>query len=262
MHNHLLKLLAENRRATARRPLALRALGANEAEIFLYDIIVDSELEAEWWGGIAPEPFSALVREASSASKLHLRINSPGGSVYAARAMETALREYKGTLVTHVDGVAASAATLLAVAGKERLITKGAQFMIHKAWTWSAGNEDDYLKMAGLLGKTDGQLAETYADITGKPIDELLSLMRAETWYTGREAVDAGFATALAEDAQASQASAQGAAGWVLNAYAHAPQPSSAPTPPAPPAAPAQPTTAQADAAALLRRLNTVLLPA
>jgi len=262
MYNNLLKLLAENRRATARRPLALRALGANEAEIFLYDIIVDSELEAEWWGGIAPEPFSALVREASTASKLHLRINSPGGSVYAARAMETALREFKGTLVTHVDGVAASAATLLAVAGQERLITKGAQFMIHKAWTWSAGNEDDYLKMAGLLGKTDGQLAETYADITGRPIDELLALMRAETWYTGREAVEAGFATSLAEDAQASaQASAQGAAGWVLSAYAHAPQ-QPATTPPAPPTAPAQPATARADAAALLRRLNTVLLPA
>lgn len=250
MDKRLLQLLSDNRQAAARRPLALRALGNDEAELFLYDVIVDSAIEAEWWGGIAPEPFAEAVRSVDVGT-LHLRINSPGGSVWGARAMERALREFKGRLVTHVDGIAASAATLLAVTGQERLIGKGAQFMVHKAWTWLAGNEDDLLKMAELLRKTDGQLAETYADTTGVALEQIADWMRAETWFTGREAVEQGFATALAEDAQAS---AKASTGWNLRAYARAPRAT-----PEEPSAPPPPRLPKSVDAAALRRSVDVL---
>ncbi|MBX3634014.1 MAG: Clp protease ClpP [Rubrivivax sp.] len=250
MDKRLLKLLADNRRCAARRPLAVRALAADEAELFVYDVIVDSEIEAEWWGGIAPEAFVAALRDVT-AGTLHLRINSPGGSVFAARAMETALREFRGRVVTHVDGLAASAATLLAGAGAERVIAKGAQFMVHQAWTWLAGNAADLRKMAELLDKTDAQLAESYADRTGNTAEQALAWMQAETWFTGREAVEAGFADRLAED----DATAAQAAAWNLSAYGRAPRAQ-------PPAPQPQPAPARVDAAALLRRLQASALPA
>ena len=220
MYNNLLKLLAENRRATARRPLALRALGANEAEIFLYDIIVDSELEAEWWGGGAPEPFARELR-GITAGTIHLRINSPGGSVFGARAMEQALREHKAKVIVHVDGLAASAASFLAMAGDEVVMAKGAMLMIHNAWTIALGNAAELRKTADLLSKIDGTLAQTYADRTGGKVEDIAAQMAEETWFTAEEAVDHGFADAIAEAPKGDGDTP--AAAWNLSAYLRAP---------------------------------------
>ena len=149
------------------------------------------------------------------AGTIHLRINSPGGSVFAARAMEQALREHKARIVVHIDGIAASAATFIAMAGDEIVMNKGAMFMIHKAWTWTAGNADDLAKEAGLLAKIDGTLAQTYADRTGKDVETINGWMADETWFTADEAVEYGFADKLAET--------EARAEWNLSAYAHAP---------------------------------------
>lgn len=237
MRNRLIKLLADNRQAPGRRFEVVRsAAAADEAEIFLYDAVVDDELEAEYWGGVAPAPFVKALREIDAAT-IHLRINSPGGSVFAARAIEQALREHAARIVVHIDGLAASAATFIAMAGDEIVIAKGALFMIHKAWIFAWGNADDLLETAALLDKIDGTLVETYADRSGQAAPRIADWMAAETWFTAAEAVEHGFADRVAEsDPKAA------AAGWNLSAYAHAPR---VQTPALP--APDEPAAASAD---------------
>lgn len=227
MRNPLIQLLANNRQAPG-RTFGVRALGnvnaLSEVEVLLYDVIVDSELEAEYWGGVAPEPFVKAIK-AIDADVIHLRINSPGGSVFAARAMETALREHRARVVVHIDALAASAASFLAMAGDEIVIAKGAMVMIHKAWSFAWGNADELHKTADLLDKIDTTLVQTYADRSKLSADDVSAAMAAETWYTAQEAVDAGLADRLADDSV--KASAQ----WNLSAYAHAPVQTPAPQP-------------------------------
>lgn len=213
MNNRLIKLLRDNVHASARQPLRAES-SENEATIYLYDVIVSDD----YWGGVGAESF---VRElvAVDAPVIHLRINSPGGDVFAARAIEAAIREHKSKIVAHVDGYAASAASYVAIAADEVEMSPGAFFMIHKAWTVGLGNADDMRKEADLLDKIDGSLAETYASVTGKTVDEIMEMMAAETWLTAAESVDLGFADRVSEDAPKDCAS------WNLAAYARAPTP-------------------------------------
>lgn len=251
MRNRLIQLLADNRHVAERRFEVRAEAGADEAEILVYDAIVDSELEAEWWGGVAPEPFVRALK-GITASTIHLRINSPGGSVFAARAMETALREHQARIVVHIDSLAASAASFLAMAGDEIRISKGAMVMIHKAWTWAWGNANELQKTAALLEKIDGTLVETYRDRTGLDAQQIADWMAAETWFTAQEAVDNGFADAITEPAKAQGAAA--AAQWNLRAYLRPPS-DAVQAPAAPPAAP-PPATQPAAAAEQRHRLN------
>lgn len=246
---HLAKLLADNRRAPVRRFEVKAAAGADTAEVFLYDAIVDDAAQAEWFGGVAPEPFVKALA-GITAGTIHLRINSPGGSVFGARAIEQALRDHPAKVVAHIDGLAASAATFIAMAADEVVMSKGALFMIHKAWTVAYGNADDLLATAELLDKIDGTLVETYVDRTGQKAEQVAAWMAAETWFTAQEAVDAGFADSIASDKGADE-DPEARAAWNLSAYAHAPaapQPALAPQP------------VRVDAAALKRRLDTAAL--
>jgi len=241
----LAKLLADNRAAPMRRFEVKAEASSDAVDVFLYDAIVDDRATAEFWGGVAPETFVKALAEIK-AGTINLRINSPGGSVFGARAIEQALREHPARVVAHVDGLAASAATFVAMAADEIVMNKGALFMVHKAWTIAFGNSDDLLATADLLDKIDGTLVQTYADRTGQKADKVAEWMAAETWFTAQEAVDAGFADRIAETAPKAQTAA-----WNLTAYGRAPQ-----------MAPAAEHTASVDAAALLRRLDTSLLPA
>lgn len=245
---HLAKLLADNRKAPRR--FEVKAAATDDAvDIYLYDAIVDDELTAELMGGVAPQTF---VKElaAIKASTINLRINSPGGSVFGARAIEQALREHPARVVAHIDGLAASAATFIAMAADQVVMNKGALFMIHKAWTIAFGNADDLLATAELLDKIDGTLVQTYVDRTGQKAEQVSAWMAAETWFTAQEAIDAGFADELADTSPKAQAGA-----WNLSAYDRAPKVQL-------PAAPEPQPRSVIDAGALLRRLEASLLPA
>ena len=251
MKKRLNKLYADNCKAAARKFEVVAKADANEVEIFLYDHIVSSQEEAEWWGGVAPEPFVKAVYAVDKEATIHLRINSPGGSVFAARAMEQALRDHKGKVIVHIDGLAASAATFIAMAGDEVIMAKGAMFMIHKAWTGMWGNANDLRKEAELLDKIDGTLADTYADKTGKGLEQISAWMAEETWFTADEALEHGFATSIAEtEAKASV--------WNLSAYDKAPQPQSSTEQPEPEAMPAPQTISDDHRARQQQRLNVL----
>ena len=135
--------------------------------------------------------------------------------------MVTALRQHPSNIVAHVDGIAASAASYVALAANEVEISDGAFFMIHKAWTIEMGNADDLRKTAGLLDQIDDSIATDYAARTGKPKDELLAMMTSETWLTAAQAKDMGFADRIAA---APAAGTDNSARWNLSAYANAPK--------------------------------------
>lgn len=166
---------------------------------------------------------------AITAAKIHLRINSPGGDVFEGRAIATAIREHPAEVLAHVDGLAASAASYVALAADRVQISRGAMFMIHNAWVFALGNRDDLRKMADLLEKIDGDLVADYVRETGAAQDQVEAWMAAETWFTAEEALEAGFADAIAgdeeddeEDEDEAMAAARATA-WDLAAYDNAP---------------------------------------
>lgn len=183
----------------------------DEATIYLYDVI-DS-----FWGIGAAQFVKNL--NGLKAKTIHLRINSPGGDVFEARAMATAVAQHPSRIVAHIDGLAASAATHVALAAREVEMAAGSFFMIHNAWALAIGSKDDMLKMAELLEKVDGEIAADYVRQTENELDQVVAWMEAETWFTADEAIENGFADRLAAETTAS-ARAQA---WNLSAYEHAP---------------------------------------
>lgn len=206
MHPQLLQLLALNK---GRGFFNADNTSAEEATIYLYDVIVQDA----YWGGVAAIDFVKAMAQIT-APVIHLRINSPGGDVFAARAMAQAIKETASTVIAHIDGYCASAATFLAIAASESVIANGGMFMIHNAWTMAAGNAKDFTEMATLLSRTDTVIAQDYANKTGKTLEEIQQLMDSETYYFGQEAVDAGFINAVADEN-----TPKNTINWDLSAY-------------------------------------------
>lgn len=238
MKNPLIKLLADNRGRGCFRAEA----SGDEATLYLYDAIVSDS----YWGGVSATDF---VKELSAitAGTIHLRINSPGGEVFAAQAMAQAIREKGAHVIAHVDGYAASAASFLALAADEVVISEGGFFMIHKAMTIAFGNADDMQETADLLNKVDGVLVAGYVKETGQTAEQIAEWMAAETWFTAEEAVNHGFADRIAESA------VKPANAWNLSAWANAPKAARQTVPP-PPVVP----SATANTESLRRRLRVM----
>lgn len=221
MKNRLLQLLADNRKTSGRVARIVQKAGSREATLYLYDVIVSSQLEAEWYGGVTAQDLVPKIDQLE-ADVIHLRINSPGGDVFAAQAIAAALQRHNARVVAHIDGLAASAATAIAVVSDEVLMAEGSMFMIHNAWTIAIGDKNDFLDTAALLEKVDGALAAQYSTRSGKALAEIHALMDAETWFTAEEAVAAGFADAL--DAAQAEPEKEPAAAWNLAALGRPPK--------------------------------------
>lgn len=167
----------------------------DEATVYVYDAI------GGWWGLDPKEWVPAFA--AIKAKTIHLRINSPGGSVFDAEAMRTAIRQHPANVIAHIDGMAASAATGIAIAANEVEISDGAMFMIHHPWGWAAGNAADLREYADLLDKVDVSIVAAYAKKTGQDVGAVIAWMDAETWFTAAEALEHGFVDRIFEAEQA-----------------------------------------------------------
>ena len=156
------------------------------ADVLVYDDI------GGWFGVEASE----LVRDirALDVSTINLFVNSPGGDVFDAVAIANALRRHKAKVVATVDGLAASAASFLIQAADEIVMGKGSELMIHEASGGVMGNAQDMADMATVLDQISNTIAELYADRAGETADFWRDAMRAETWYSASEAVEAGLA--------------------------------------------------------------------
>lgn len=226
-HPKLLQLLSDNRRPFT--PIESRIVAkGDEAAIYLYDPIVGSRIEAEWFGGVCAQDFVPALR-AIEAEHIRLYTNCPGGSIFAAEAMSQALREHPAKITMQIEGVAASAATIIACACDDVAATKGSKYMIHQGWTFAVGNADDLNGVVELLRKCDDTMYDEYIAKTGLDREQIEAWCKAETWFTAAQAKEHGFIDALLEaDKPAAQAQA-----WKLSAYANAPKDEPASTEPA-----------------------------
>src|SRR5690554_760932 len=123
-----------------------------------------------------------------------VHINSPGGSVTDALAIYSTLRKHKGRVTAVVDGLCASAATIIMLAADEVIMAEHSLLMVHNPWTVAAGDAEDMRKTAETLDKAAAEITALYAERTGLPSETVTALMEVETWYNAHEAVDAGFA--------------------------------------------------------------------
>lgn len=176
--------------------LDVRSQG-DTALLRIHDVIGD------WWAETTSADIAAKI-DAIDASEIVVSINSPGGNIFDGIAIYNALRAHPARIVTRVDGLAASIASIIAQAGDERQMMSGSQLMIHNAWGVSVGDAGDHRKMAEVLDHQNVVIAEIYAQHSGMEASAVLDLMAAETWYTASAAVEAGLADAVTNGTQAS----------------------------------------------------------
>lgn len=201
----LLQLMAAN----AGKGKGVRAeASGSEAAIYLYGAIGWPEIEA----GDVVRALAGVTAET-----LNVHINSPGGDVFEGRAIKTAIDGFKGKVIVHIDGVAASSASIVALAGDEVRIARGAFVMIHNPWGFAIGEADEMRKTAELLDQVRGTLVRDYVDFTGKGEAEIGAWMDAETWFDADAAVANGFAHTVVEGRALANAGD-------LSVYAHAPK--------------------------------------
>jgi ATP-dependent protease ClpP protease subunit len=178
-----------------------RAVGTKfEAKVEDGGTVFDLYDEIGYWGTDA-RGFRARLKDATG--DITLRINSPGGDVFDGIAIYNDLIAYDGKVKVEVVGLAASIASIIAMAGDEITIADNAMFMIHNAWTIGVGNRHDMADVATVLGKIDDALARTYAARTTTGIRSIKQMMDDETWLTAKEAKEAGFATSVGSAAEA-----------------------------------------------------------
>ncbi len=187
---------------------------STEAEVFIYGDIGDSF----WSDGITAQDFvDQLNAMPPNVDTIRVRINSYGGDVFAGYTMHSVLRAHKAKIITEIDGLAASSASIVAMAGDTIRMGAVSMMMIHRASSLVHGNADDMRDEAEVLGKIDGQIAQIYSRRSGQSMDAVKAMLaEPETWFTPDEAVEAGFADEIAEQLQT-------AARWEPGRFKNAP---------------------------------------
>lgn len=156
----------------------------------------------DWWGksakGLLAE-LQAILDDDTTDNDVELHINSGGGFVDDAVAMHNRLVDHPGKVHVVIDALAASAATLVAMAGDTITIPHNAMMMIHSPWAIAGGSADELRKVAGRLDKTEASMIAMYARHTGLGADEVREMLAAETWLNADEALDLGFVDEVTE---------------------------------------------------------------
>lgn len=172
---------------------AIRAAVENTSDtISIYGVIGE-----DWYGeGITVKRVDAALR-AIGDKPTTVYINSPGGDMFEGLAIYNRLREHGQKVTTKVVGLAASAASLVAMAGQERQVASTAFLMIHNCWTWLAANRHGLRAAADDMQEFDAAMAELYAEVSGQPVEDMADLMDDETFIRGKRAVELGLASGL-----------------------------------------------------------------
>lgn len=158
---------------------------ADTAEIFIYDEI--------GYFGVSAQDFVNQLKDVTS-PRLDVHLNSPGGDVYDGIAIHTAISTHDAETTVYIDGLAASAASFIAMAGNRVVMAKNAELMIHDAFGLCIGNAEDMGKMVADLNRVSDNIASIYASRAGGSKQDWRALMLAETWFSADEAVAAGLA--------------------------------------------------------------------
>ena len=206
---NLMQLYINNQ--NVKRDFRIENTAADEATVYIYDVI------GGWFGGVDAKEFVQQI-ESIKANTIHVRINSPGGDVFDGRAIAAALQRNSAKIIAHVDGMAASSASWIALAADEVQIAPGAFFMIHNSWTMSVGDKRDMADTAKLLDQIDASFVSDYVARTKNSEKQIREWMDSETWFEAADAVKNGFADKVEESAKKTGNS------WNLSAYKNAPK--------------------------------------
>lgn len=171
--------------------LQIKAQANNVAELLIYGYIGG-------WDNDSGE-FARQLKNLS-AEVLKIRINSGGGSLIDGVAIHNSLKQYKGRIMVYIDGYAASAASIIAMAGHEIIMPSNTWMMIHNSWVYTSGNAENLTQEAALLSELDNAMAKTYVAKTGLDIEVVKQMMSEETWLSADKALELGFATSIAEE--------------------------------------------------------------
>jgi len=185
----------------------IEALSDDNTELMIYDVI-------GWPFNDAGEIIRALA--GINTKTLTVRINSPGGDVFDAMAIFNALQSHKSKIITRIESLAASAASFIALAGKEVQAYQNAMFMIHDPWVLAAGNQYDLREIADILEKISGNMVDIYSTNSSVGKKEIREMLKAESWFTAKEAKEKGFVDTII-DGKAAKAQ------FDLSMFAHVP---------------------------------------
>ena len=165
-------------------------------ELLLYGIIES----ASWWGDeLTPKSFKKDLDALGDIEQLNVYVNSEGGDVFAGQAIRSMLKRHKAYVTGYVDGLAASAASLILTGCDKVIMPANAMQLVHNAWTVAMGNSNDFRKIAEDLDKIGESVISAYQEKTGLNESEIKKIMDAETLMTAAEAVELGFADEIEE---------------------------------------------------------------
>ncbi len=188
--------------------------GPKVGEIWLYD-----QVGAGMFGGLSAKSFAENLRGLGKVDSINLRINSPGGYVFEGMAIYNTLKAHPAHIEVDIDGIAASIASVIAMAGDEVRMAANSMMMIHNPAGAAVGGADEMRKTADLLDQVKGLIVDTYANRTGQPSADLVAWMDAETWLTAAEAADLGFANSVTAEQKIAACY-----GFDLSSFKHAPK--------------------------------------
>ena len=174
------------------------AKSESEAEILLYDEI--SDLEADDWGLMNAKGLISKIKALGSVKDITLRINSIGGDVFEAQAMYSYLKNHPANITVRVDGLAASAASLVAMAGNKVIMPSNSLMMIHNPAGGVWGEAEDMRDTAEILDKIRDTIANVYVTKTGLDREKVIEMMDSETWMTASEAHELKFCDEVEEN--------------------------------------------------------------
>jgi ATP-dependent protease ClpP protease subunit len=170
----------------------IKAAASTENTITIFDVI-----GADFWGeGVTANRISGALYSLDG-EDVTVNINSPGGDMFEGLAIYNLLRQYSGKVTVKVLGLAASAASIIAMAGDEVQVGRGAFLMIHNCWVAVMGNRNDLIQTAQDMAPFDQAMADIYAARSGQSGDDIAAMMDNETYISGSDAVDKGFADRL-----------------------------------------------------------------
>lgn len=169
----------------------------DDGELMLYGDISSST----WFGDeVTPKDFKKDLDSLGNVKNLNIYINSGGGDVFAGQAIHSMLKRHEAHKTVYIDGLAASIASVIAMAGDKIIMPKNAMMMIHNAWTIAAGNAGDFRKMADDMDKIDESIQQVYVAKTGMDQSEIAEMMNKETWLTADDAIKKGFADEIEQE--------------------------------------------------------------
>ena len=160
------------------------------AEICIYDFI--DSWGGEW--GVSAAEVTAALAGLGGPDAIAVRLNSPGGDYFEGVTIAHTLARYAGVVTVYVDGLAASAASVVAMGGDRIVMAQGSQMMIHEASSMAWGTASEMRHTADMLDQTNADIAQMYAQRTGGDVSEWRQAVAVETWYTAAQAVAAGLA--------------------------------------------------------------------